>query len=175
MGNEIHIRNITESAVILALAFRAGLASQDGTKFTVEPSTPEDDYYNGFDLILRRNRRKLHIDATSSRRFKGGKITRAVDFAKSGGLWVYILRANWSDAAFDICIDPCFNNAWDRYVRGKDGQEVAFSRACPEHGNRCEFAAKLYEFSSRMNSTLASSSTRDAKHFAMEVNEPPFE
>lgn len=174
MRDKVHDRNATERAVIMALAFLAGIASRNGTKFTVEPATLEDDLHNGFDLILRRNRRKLRIDATASRRLKGIKITRAVDFAKSRGLWVYILKADWSDAVFDICIDPCFNDAWDHYVKGKDGQEIAFSRACPEHGNRCKFAAKLYEFSSRINRTLANSSARDAKHFAMEVSEPPF-
>ncbi len=174
MGHESHDRNNTESAVILALAYRAGLASQDGIKFTVEPATLEDDSHNGFDLILRRNGRKFHIDATASRRFKGKKITRTVGFAKSGGLWVFILQADWSDATFDVCASPCFNDAWKGHVEGKDGQEIAFSQACLKHGNSCEFAEKLYEFSSQINYNLANSSTRDAKHFTMEVNEPPF-
>ncbi|HEB14058.1 MAG TPA: hypothetical protein ENI09_01470 [candidate division WWE3 bacterium] len=174
VGHESHDRNNTESAVILALAYRAGLASQNGIKFTVEPATLEDDSHNGFDLILRRNGRKFYIDATASRKFKGRKITRTVGFAKSGGLWVYILQADWSAASFDICANPCFDGAWPAYVEGKDGQEIAFSRACPKHGNKCEFAKNLYEFSSRINNSLANSSARDAKHFLMEVNEPPF-
>lgn len=174
MGHESHERNITEQAVILALAYRAGLASRNETKFTVEPATLEDDIRHGFDLILRRNFRRLHMDATASRRFKGRKITRTVDFAKNGGLWVYILQADWHAAAFDIAIDPCFQGAWNTYIAGNDGKQIALSQACPQHGNSCAFARKLFDFSSQINNNLANSSTRDAKHFAMEVYEPPF-
>ena len=174
MGHEVHERNVTEQAVILALAYRAGLASQNGIKFTVEPATVEDDVKHGFDLILRRNSRRLHIDATASQRFKGRKISRTVDFATNGGLWVYILRADWHAAAFDIGINPCFLDAWSRYIEGKDGKRISFSQACPKHGNDCAFAKKLFDFSSQINSNLAHSATRDAKHFVMEVEEPPF-
>jgi len=168
-----HVRNVTESSVILALAYRAGLASQNGIKFTVEPATLADDSGRGFDLIIRRNGRKLFVDTTASQRFKGRKITRSVNFAGRGGLWVYILKAEWADAAFDIAINPCFDGAWNSYVEGKDGQEITFVQACPKHGNGCDFAERLYDFGSRINLNFANSNT-DARYFTMEINKPPF-
>jgi len=146
------------------------LASQNGTEFTVKPATLENDQYNGFDLTIRCNRRRLGIDVTSSHRYKGRKISRSVKHAKRTRFWVYILKADWHTAAFDIAIDPCFRDSFAQLI---DGEESALKEACPKHGNSCEFARKLYEFGSLINRTLATSKTQ-ARDFAMNVPEPPF-
>ena len=164
-----HDRNLVERAVILALAFRAGLAS-NGNIFTVEPATLRDDHRGGFDLILRRNRHKLYVDVTSSRRFKGKKIDRAVEKAKNGGHWVFILRADWTSAAFDVCLDPCFDAAFEHAV--VDGRPITIKEICPKHGNECGLAKRLFRFGKEINNALAFAST-SARKFAMEVSEEP--
>ena len=170
MSEKRHERNVTEQAVILALAFRAGLASHNGPDFAVEPATLKNDQYNGFDLIIHRGRNRLFVDATSSYRYKGRKISRSVKYAKRTRFWIYVLKADWQTAVFDIGIDPCFRRSWGQL---KDGEKAALQEACPKHGNSCRFARKLYEFSTLINRTLASSTTQ-ARDFAMNVPEPPF-
>ncbi|GMR19140.1 MAG: hypothetical protein BMS9Abin34_267 [Patescibacteria group bacterium] len=164
-----HDRNIAESVTILALAFRAGLASRDGDQITVEPADLESDRHRGFDLILRRNNRWLLVDVTSSRRYKGGKVQRAVGHAKRGGRWVYILKVDWL-AATETALDPCFDRVYSRLI---DGEPIALEEACPKHGNKCTIARKLFEFGGRVNQTLVNSPT-EAKNFSMEVIRPPF-
>ncbi|GEM_PF-5516846 len=177
-----HERNLTEKAIILALAFRAGLASREGDSFAVEPATWESDRFRGFDFFLRRNQRFLRVDATSSSMFKGQKIARTVRFAKvKKRPWVYILRGDWDTVAFDVAgtgtnREKCFEASARRI---QDGKSLAFAEACPIHGNDCEFARILFEFGSKLNRTLASSRRKDgrpsqAAEFAMEVLKPPF-
>ncbi|MDP1710351.1 MAG: hypothetical protein Q8L46_00190 [candidate division WWE3 bacterium] len=176
-----HPRNIAESVSILALAFRAGLASNAGTDFTVEPAVVEADLRRGFDLIIRKNGRLLFVDVTSSRRFKGSKISRAVGFAKRGGRWVFILKVDWNSAVFDVVgigtdRERCFNASFDRL---KDGKPAAFVEACSFHGNSCKFAEKLFEFGAQINRELFSSRHKDGRpsqavEFVMEVPNPPF-
>lgn len=164
-------RNCVERAIILALAFRAGLASRKGNIFTVEPATLRSDHRSGFDLVLRQNRRQLYVDVTSSRQFKGKKIARTVKKAKRGGQWVFILKADWESAAFDICLDPCFDDAFEHAV--VDGRPISIKEVCPKHGNECELAKKLFRCGMEINNALAFAST-SARNFAMEVSEPPF-
>lgn len=177
-----HPRNIAESVSILALAFRAGLASNAGTSFTVEPAVVESDFRRGFDLIIRKNGWLLFVDVTSSRRFKGSKIGRAVGFAKRGGRWVFILKVDWQSAVYDVAgigkpdREKCFNASFGRL---KDGKPAALVEACSIHGNSCEFAKKLFEFGAQMNRELSSSRHKDGRpsqavEFTMEVPNPPF-
>ncbi|MEX0888101.1 MAG: hypothetical protein WDZ67_01875 [Patescibacteria group bacterium] len=172
-----HERNATEKAIILALAFRAGLASTEGDEFLVEPATLDLDRHSGFDLILYRIRsgfRKwLLVDATSSRREMGKKIARSI--SKKRALR-YILKGDWQTAVFDIAIDSCFQKALDRL---SDGKPMAFREACPDHGNQCRLAHRLFEFSEILNRQLAShrrkdGSPGDATRFVMNVPKPPF-
>ena len=177
-----HERNITEKAIILALTFRAGLASREDISFAIEPATLESDLHRGFDFFIRRNSHWLRVDGTASRRFKGRKITRTVKFAKAKKRpWVYILRGDWQTAAFDVAgigtdREKCFTAS---YSRIHDGRPSAFTEACPIHGNDCEFARRLFKFGSQLSRILASSHRKDgrpsqATEFAMEVTKPPF-
>lgn len=179
----MHERNLTEKAIILALAFRAGLASREDHRFAVEPATLESDHGSGFDFLLWRNNHCLRVDGTSSRRFRREKISRTVRFAKERGRpWVYVLKGDWDTAAFEVAgvgnpnHEKCFNAS---LARLEDGKPVAFVEACPIHGNSCGFARKLFEFGSQLNRALASSRRRNgrpsqAAEFAMEVSHPPF-
>jgi len=177
-----HERNITEKAIILALAFRAGLAGREGDSFSVEPATLDSDLHRGFDFFIRRNNHWLRVDGTASRRFKGQKIARTVKFAKvKKRPWVYILRGDWQTAAFDVAgigtaREKCFTAS---YLRVQDGRPLAFTEACPIHGNDCEFARRLFKFGSQLSRILASARRKDgspsqAVEFAMEVTKPPF-
>jgi len=179
-----HERNITEKAIILALAFRAGLASREGDSFSVEPATLESDLRRGFDLFVRRNNRFLRVDCTSSWKFKGQKIARTVKFSKrrgSRGSFVFILKGGWQDAAFDVtgigkAHEQCFNAS---YLRVRDVKPSAFTEACPIHGNRCELARQLFGFSEMLNRQFANHRRKDrspgeAAYFVMNVPNPPF-
>lgn len=176
-----HERNVTEKVIILALAFRAGLASREGVSFAVEPATLESDLHRGFDFFIRRNNHQLRVDGTSSLRFTGEKIARAVKFAKKKHPWVYVLKGDWQTAIFDVAgfgtaREKCFEAS---YLRIQDGRPLAFVEACPIHGNDCEFAHRLFEFGSQLSRTLASARRKDgrpsqAAEFAMEVTKPPF-
>ncbi|OGC38158.1 hypothetical protein A2V54_03155 [candidate division WWE3 bacterium RBG_19FT_COMBO_53_11] len=176
-----HERNLTEKAIILALAFRAGLASREGNSFAVEPATLESDLFRGFDFFLRRNKRFLRVDGTSSRRFKGQKIARTVKFARNRRSFVFILKGDWQTAAFDVtgtgkAHEECFNSS---YSRIQDGKTIAFEEACPKHGNRCELARQLFRFSEVLNRQFANHRRKDgrpgeAAEFNMTVTKPPF-
>ncbi len=166
-------RNLAETATIFALAYRAGLANLEGkTKFFVQPSDLETDLAEGTDLKIRRNGFFLRVDVTDSRRQKPAKILRTVEFAKSGGRWVYVLKVDWTEAS-TVVIDPCFTRAYDQLIHKRDGQFIAINQACPTHGNNCALARKLWDFAERINNTLASSKTQ-AHDFAIPVSKPPF-
>lgn len=171
----VHDRNLTEQAVILALAYRAGLASRDGESFAVEPASLQSDRYRGFDLIIRRNTRWLLVDITSSRRFRGSKINRSAKFGKGGRAWVYVLKADWQSAAFDVTLDSCFQGAFGQL---KDGQPIALAKACPIHGNSCGLARKLWDFSESLSRSMENCPNprvrETLKPFLMKTDRPPF-
>jgi len=158
-----HERNLAEKAAIFALAFRAGLAK--GQNFSVEPAILDTDRHSGTDLFLHHNGSFLRIDLTDSRKFTGPKITRAVRFAHHGGRWVYVLKVDWLSAV-GVVTDKCFNPAYDLLI--KDGQRLALEQACPDHGNTCGLAGKLFQLSCELNVLLAASET-EAHLFAIEV------
>ncbi|OGC62400.1 hypothetical protein A2890_01340 [candidate division WWE3 bacterium RIFCSPLOWO2_01_FULL_53_14] len=164
-------RNLAEQATLLALAFRAGRANrEEGDRFFVQPADVGLDLGIGTDLFLFRNRRFLRVDVTDSREQKPLKIRRTVKKAREGKGWVYILKVEWNEAAF-ITTDPCFTKAYDQSIR--DGQMLAIERACPNHGNECNLARKLWSFGNSINYALVSSSTQ-ARFFAIPVSRPPF-
>jgi hypothetical protein len=161
-----------EIAAILALAFCAGQVNiVDGGKFAVEPAREYSDLYSGFDLVIHKgNHRPLLVDVTTSKRSMKKKIARAVEYAGSGGHWVYILKVDWQDA-WDVFIHPCFERAFGQL---RDGKPVALEQACPQHGNSCGLAERLLEFGRRINRTLADDRDTEAHEFAMEIPDPPF-
>jgi len=169
-----HSRNPAEMATILALAYRAGIAGQqNGTSFSILPATEGYDRYGKFDLIIIKTRgnftRELRVDVTTSYRYKGFKIARAVKRAKQGKKWPYILKVDWKQAAF-IPLDPCFNQAWDQI---QDGVPATLAEVCPQHGNNCALAQKLFSYSQELNAILESETT-GARYFTMPLQTPRF-
>jgi len=152
-----HSRNPAEKASILALAFRAGLFNEErGRKvFSVQPSNESFDRFGKFDLLIYKDKQKLRVDITSSYRYKGFKIQRAVRRARQGRRWIFVLKVDWNQAAF-IGIDPCFNRAWDQI---QDGVPIALTEVCPVHGNSCEFAQKLLGYSRELNAIFENETT----------------
>jgi len=165
-------RNLAEQATIFALAYRAGLANREGGRFGVVPADMALDQNRGTDLLLFRNSWCLRVDVTDSHAFTPSKIRRAVKFAKRGQRWVFILRVDWMEASA-IAIDPCFTRAYGEFVQNKDGHRLALEQACPEHGNECALARKLFQFGQAINYKLVSSLTQ-AHDFAIPVSKPPF-
>jgi len=172
-----HERNATEKAIILAFAFRAGLASRPDVQFLVEPATRYLDHHLGFDLVLYRIRggatQRLLVDATSSFREKGKKIARTIE---KGRGFRFIVKGDWQTAAFDIILDPCFERAWGQL---SDGKPMALPRVCPDHGNSCRLARHLFDFGERLNRQLENHRRRDgspgqATEFSMSVSRPSF-
>ncbi|NIT03798.1 hypothetical protein GTO10_02600 [Candidatus Saccharibacteria bacterium] len=172
MASRTHTRDsAAEPAAILALAFRAGLANKaNGNKFAVEPAGEYSDLHRGFDLVIHKGNRRLLVDVTTSKRSMGKKIARTVEYAGNGGHWVYILKVEWQDA-WDVFIHPCFGGAFGQL---RDGKPSSLEQACPEHGNKCELAPRLLDFSWRINRVLADDRETEAHEFAMEVPDPPF-
>lgn len=181
----MHERNSVEKAVILALAFRAGLFNRLKASdiFAVRSATVRLDRGLGFDLevINLRSGGFLLVDITGSQKFRGKKIARATNKEKpSHGKkrwgWRFILKGDWQNAAFDIGINPCFRESFDRI---SDGKLIALGEACPKHGNRCDFARELFRFSEVLNRQFAEhrrkgGSLGQAAEFVMTVPEPPF-
>lgn len=164
-------RNAAEQATIFALAFRAGLANrEEGDRFFVQPADIGLDRGIGTDLFLFRGRQFLRVDVTESREQKLRKIKRTVEKVRRGRGWVYILKVEWNEAAF-IVTDQCFMRAYDQLIR--DGQMLALKQACPDHGNDCDLARKLWSFGNSINYTLRSSSTQ-ARFFTIPVLKSPF-
>ena len=195
---EKHQRNVAEKVTILAMIYRAGLYNKEhGSElFYVEPSTEYFDKSRKTDYAIWQKNRRLAVDITLSggdyfirnerfddhrrrgktkQRYQGfdnlnRKIRRSISRAQKGRPWIYIQRVSGNDAKFGPGLDPCFIRAWDQI---KDGEKIALPQACPEHGNACTFAHKLFEFSERLNSALENENT-EARFFAMPLKKPPF-
>lgn len=176
-----HARVVSEQATILALSFRAGLASDENNRFLVEPSSLFFDNHRGRDLFLWRNGNFLRIDVTASGRFAGSKIKRSVAHAKRGHGWVFILLVDYQSAMYDVAgigkpdRERCFNAA---VLRIKDVHPVAFSKACPLHGNACRFARELWKFGAAITRSMEDCPNprvrETIKPFIMKVSDPPF-
>src|SRR3989304_5707504 len=56
--------------------------------------------------------------------------------------------------------EKCFTAS---YLRVQDGRPLAFTEACPIHGNDCEFARRLFKFGSQLSRILASPRPKDGE------------
>ena len=172
---ENHFReSASEKVTILALAYRAGIAGQqNGISFSILPSTKGFDEFGKFDLMILKTRgnftRKLRVDVTTSKKYKKVKIARAIRRAKQGRSWPFILWVAWDRAAFPA-LSPCFQKAWDQI---QDGKPIALTEACPVHGNDCDFARELLDYSGWLNAIFENEKT-EARYFAMPLLKPPF-
>lgn len=176
-----HARVVSEQAAILALALRAGLASDENNQFAVEPSSLFLDHHRGRDLFLLRNNARLRVDVTASGSYTVSKIERSVKHAQRGHGWVFILKVDWQSAMYDVAgigkpdQERCFSSA---VVRIKDSSPVAFSEACPIHGNSCRFAKELWEFGAKIHRTMEDIPNprvrQSVRPFLMNVPNPPF-
>lgn len=176
-----HARVVSEQVTILALALRAGLASDESNRFAVQPSSLFLDHHRSRDLFLLRNGDRIRVDVTASGKYMGRKIERSVEHARRGHGWVFILKVDFESAMYEVAgigkpdQERCFNAAIGRIT---DSSPIAFSEACPTHGNSCQFARELWAFGVAIHRTMEDIPNprvrQSVKPFLMEIPKPPF-
>lgn len=153
-----HERKLHEQVGILALAFRAGLASRNGLSFAIRPASGWIDRHQGTDLFVVKSdpegSRALRVDLTEGHRVTlRNKIRRAVRKSQNGGRWVKIIYLP-REVVISIAVNSCFLRTYERYLADRDMQLVSFDEACPIHGNNCSFASELFRLGRSLNSQL---------------------
>jgi len=159
-----------EQVALLALAFRAGLASHEGKCFAIKPASAEIDRYQGTDLFLLRGKRSLRIDLTeASPLVVDKKVRRSLEKSRGGGHWVQIVSVQ-RESVLQTAVDPCFRQAYEAFISGREMRSISLRKACPRHGNRCSLAGKLLRLSSLLNLQLGGGR---ARNFQMTLDHYP--